>query len=286
MDFMIVCDTPLRLAVLDVDGTLADPENRIRPDVARAVNALLQRDVLVMLATGRTISELQPVFGPCPGLTHLAYSNGACLRGFGPALDSYARTIPLEAAQAVYDRAMAADIMPEVYSRGQVYVAKSRWADRDHYNAAYLSQTLPGSRTVIQDLQLLWENPETMVEKLNLFFHDPRQRAAFEASLQGLGLGVSYTIQGGLEYNNPQATKVGAVSHLCRVLHIPAGQVAALGDSQTDIDLLRWAGVSVAMANGAPEVQQAARFIAPPNSQSGAAWAIENLLLPRCAAAK
>ena len=47
----------LRLVVLDIDGTLTDPAGDITPPVQAAVTALLQRDILVVVATGRNLAE-------------------------------------------------------------------------------------------------------------------------------------------------------------------------------------------------------------------------------------
>lgn len=272
----------LRLVVLDIDGTLTDPAGDITPPVQAAVAALLRRDILVVVATGRNLAEMDQVWDAWPQLTRIAYSNGAAITGMGQPLDDYFQGIPADVARRVYQAAMAADTMPEIYANGKIYVEASRWEKRVYYRAQYLEETTPGSRTPIPSLEAILSQGDPRIEKVNVFFPCGDDRLTFEAANQGIGLRTSHTIQGGLEFNNPKATKVEAVAHICKALSIPAQAVAALGDSQTDMELLQWAGCSFAMGNALPDVQACAKQVAPPNSQDGAVWAIREQILPRC----
>ena len=272
----------LRLVVLDIDGTLTDPAGDITPPVQAAVTALLQRDILVVVATGRNLAEMDQVWEIWPQLTRIVYSNGAAITGMGQPLDGYFQGIPAAVARKVYQAAMAADTMPEIYANGKIYVEASRWEKRVYYRAQYLEETTPGSRTPIPSLEAILSQGDPRIEKVNVFFPCGDHRLTFEAANQGIGLRTSHTIQGGLEFNNPNATKAEAVAHICKALSIPAQAVAALGDSQTDMELLQWAGFSFAMGNALPHVQACAKGVAPANSQDGAAWAIREQILPRC----
>lgn len=272
----------LRLVVLDIDGTLTDPAGDITPPVQAAVTALLQRDILVVVATGRNLAEMDQVWEIWPQLTRIAYSNGAAITGMGQPLDDYFQGIPAAVARKVYQAAMAADTMPEIYANGKIYVEASRWEKRVYYRAQYLEETTPGSRTPIPSLEAILSRADARIEKVNVFFPCDDHRLTFEAANQSIGLRTSHTIQGGLEFNNPKANKAEAVAHICKALSIPAQAVAALGDSQTDMELLQWAGFSFAMGNALPHVQACAKGVAPPNSQDGAVWAIREQILPRC----
>lgn len=177
----------------------------------------------------------------------------------GQPLDDYFQGIPADVARRVYQSAMAADTMPEIYANGKIYVEASRWEKRVYYRAQYLEETTPGSRTPIPSLEAILSQGDPRIEKVNVFFPCGDHRLTFEAANQGIGLRTSHTIQGGLEFNNPKATKAEAVAHICKVLGIPAQAVAALGDSQTDKELLQWAGFSFAMAMPCPMCKLAPR---------------------------
>ena len=52
-----------------------------------------------------------------------------------------------------------------------------------------------------------------------------------------------------------------------------------MGDSESDIEMLRWAGLGIAMRNSPDEVKKAALHIAPSNDEDGVAWAVIKFLL-------
>jgi hydroxymethylpyrimidine pyrophosphatase-like HAD family hydrolase len=61
-------------------------------------------------------------------------------------------------------------------------------------------------------------------------------------------------------------------------LGISLAQTAAFGDADNDADLLRAAGVGVAVANATPACRAAADFIAPHHDADGVAEGIGRVL--------
>ena len=62
-------------------------------------------------------------------------------------------------------------------------------------------------------------------------------------------------------------------------MQLTIDQTMALGDSFNDLSMLGQAGLGVAMGQAPPEVRAVARALTLPNSQDGAALAIERYLL-------
>ena len=75
------------------------------------------------------------------------------------------------------------------------------------------------------------------------------------------------------------ATKEAALALLCRHWAIDPAQVLALGDSESDIGMLRLAGVGVAPGNAQPSVRAAADWVAPDASDAGVAAAVRRFVL-------
>ena len=66
---------------------------------------------------------------------------------------------------------------------------------------------------------------------------------------------------------------------LAETLGLRKDQVMACGDSGNDLEMIRMAGLGVAMANAFPEVKAAADVITLDNNHDGVAAAIETLSL-------
>ena len=74
------------------------------------------------------------------------------------------------------------------------------------------------------------------------------------------------------------ANKRNALMRLCADFQIPAEAVMAVGDSRSDIPMLRWAGVGVAMGNAGADVKAAADYVTAGNGDDGVAQALERFL--------
>jgi hypothetical protein len=70
-----------------------------------------------------------------------------------------------------------------------------------------------------------------------------------------------------------------ALRQVCEALGVPASRVWAFGDSQNGIEMFRFAGTGLAVANATPELEKVAtRVLAHYNAQDAGAREIEQLL--------
>jgi hydroxymethylpyrimidine pyrophosphatase-like HAD family hydrolase len=82
-----------------------------------------------------------------------------------------------------------------------------------------------------------------------------------------------------LEFVAPGVSKGRAVRWLARRLRIPLGATLAIGDQWNDLEMLSEVGHGTAMPTAPTEVLSAARYVAPPVEEEGAAQIIEQLVL-------
>ena len=78
---------------------------------------------------------------------------------------------------------------------------------------------------------------------------------------------------------HPEAEKASGLELVCRELGVEPREAIAMGDSESDLGMLRFAGLGIAMANSPDEVKRSALHIAPTNDQDGVAWAVRKFLL-------
>lgn len=84
-----------------------------------------------------------------------------------------------------------------------------------------------------------------------------------------------------IEVSAAGVTKGSGLADLCAALAIEAGEVVAFGDHLNDLEMLAWAGHSVAVANALPEVTAIADETAPANTDEGVARVVARLLAER-----
>ena len=80
-----------------------------------------------------------------------------------------------------------------------------------------------------------------------------------------------------LEIMNAAATKAKAIQFMEQYLGITADQVIAFGDNFNDLDMLQYAGLSVAMGNAPDAVKQAAKEVTANNNEGGIALVLNRV---------
>jgi len=81
------------------------------------------------------------------------------------------------------------------------------------------------------------------------------------------------------EINSKGVSKGKAVEELAKSLKIDIKEVMCIGDGGNDIEMLKRAGISIAMKNGMEDVKSLANYITEDNNNSGVAKAIEKFIL-------
>ncbi|MBQ1289189.1 MAG: HAD-IIB family hydrolase, partial [Erysipelotrichaceae bacterium] len=72
-----------------------------------------------------------------------------------------------------------------------------------------------------------------------------------------------------------------AIKEIARMYGIDMQNVMAIGDNDNDVEMLKAAGVSVAMGNATDSAKKVADFVTKTNDEDGAVFAIEKLVLDK-----
>jgi HAD superfamily hydrolase (TIGR01484 family) len=246
-----------RMVALDVDGTVVDRDGALPPAMVDAIRRVVASGVPVVLATGRSwhsTRELVDVLGLPPGLT--VASNGAVIVSYPPQEIVQAVTFdPRKVIERV--ESFAPGTLKAVEEIGRGYRLN------DHFPEGDLTGEL-----VVQSPEELGALPVTRV-----ILRDPRRSVdEFVALAQHLGLqGVTYFVgwSAWLDIAPEGVNKATALARVAAELGVRAEDVLAAGDGRNDIEMLRWAGRGVALAEAPPEVQEAADAVSPPFDEGG-----------------
>lgn len=86
---------------------------------------------------------------------------------------------------------------------------------------------------------------------------------------------------GDIDLIAPGIHKANALGKLADHLEIHPEEIAAFGDGGNDLEMLKFAGYSYAMANGQEHIKKAAKFGAPSNDEEGVLEVLEKLIFER-----
>jgi len=266
-----------RLAAFDLDNTLVGRDLAFSPRVRAAVARAQAQGVLVTIATGR---GLWPT-------TQLARELGVkipivCFQG-GLVYDFLAERLIHETR---LDPAVVPAIVRLAEERGWNLEFETPWVvyvrrDIDHAEAIVAMLKTVNVRWVDDFLAELSETPH----KFLLSVPDPALRDGVEADLRAcwdqnlarITIVPSHPLF--VEGIPHGMSKAAGVSWLAAHLGIGREAVMAVGDYNNDVEMLEWAGLGVAMADGSPAALAAADEVVPPQAEDGAAVALEKFVL-------
>lgn len=272
----------IKLAALDVDGTLVKTDLSLSPAVLEAVQSLRDAGIKVAIVTGRNMGELTCLREKLPWLRYFVVSNGALALDAATGERFFQKMLPLEIARAVEREARKYPVMTEVYADDYSFVNLDRWEHSELYTAEFLHHpSLAVGRVPILSVGDFLAERQSDVEKLYISFQNPGDRIELQAYCEQFPVDLVTSIHDGLEVNQQGVEKGAGLAALCRYLGIAPEETAAIGDGMADVAMFRFVGLPIAMENAQDSVRRHAALIAPSNDNDGAVWAIEQIVSTR-----
>ncbi|HEV2637738.1 MAG TPA: HAD-IIB family hydrolase [Actinocrinis sp.] len=261
-----------RLVATDLDGTLLDRDRAITPRTVAALRACAAAGIEVVFVTARPPRTVTPLVDAVGVSATAICSNGAivldCATGQATVVHEFA---------FADGRRLVEQLRPVLPDAGfALESGQESW-----HEAAFRLGTVSGhTARLAADLDEVWERIGRVVK---ILVRSPTLTADEMAAAALAAVTVPAEIshsggQGLLEIAPPGATKSAALAALCAARGVAAAQVAAFGDMPNDLPMLRWAGLSYAVANAHPTVLAAASRVTAAHDEDGVALALEELL--------
>jgi hypothetical protein len=133
--------------------------------------------------------------------------------------------------------------------------------------------------TKVDDIREFYEKNSIPVEKMNLYHSTSEGRDKSKERLQQLNLVLNNAEKTSVEISAIGVTKATGLIKLCEHLGISIEETIAVGDADNDIDILKTAGLSIAMENANDEVKRICDVTVADCDHEGCAEAIEKYLL-------
>ncbi|HIX30716.1 MAG TPA: Cof-type HAD-IIB family hydrolase [Firmicutes bacterium] len=276
----------IRLIGLDLDGTLFNSRKELTAHTCAVLAKAVRRGIHVVPATGRPRVGLPQQLLTIPGIQYAVVTNGAAvcdLRGgkrlFTDCMDSddaaeiLRRTRPLEVVQGAFSGDWG--YMEDIDRR------RIRRLDLVREMQDYLI----ASRKVVDDLAVFARGQKEGIEKIVInFIKDETGAPMWREETENVVRDYpSVTFMSGgignIEIIRRGVGKGTALLRLGERLGVAAEEIMAVGDSENDLDMIRKAGLGVAMANSERAVLDCADYVTASNDEDGAAAAIERFAL-------
>lgn len=264
----------IRMIAFDMDGTVLYNKTEISPKLQRILKEALEQGIYVVPCTGRGLCEMPQTLSAL-GLTHTVTANGALVRDERADQVLYTNLIPWEMAAEIYHELKKINAYVTVHIDGMVYFkGESEAAVRAMYN---LVDYIPAP--VIEDAEKLVREKQEDLEKIYARARTPEEFERVMKIIDGkYPLFYSSSAVGNMEFSALDCSKGTALQWLCHHLGVDPSQLVAFGDGENDKEMLRFAGIGVAMGNGNELCKAAADVVIGNCADDAVADFLEELL--------
>lgn len=272
------------LLAIDLDGTLLDSQHALPPRNRAALHRAHDAGLRIVLCTGRSFTETRAVLG------QIGLDLDATVTVFGALVTDAAtgqtldRTpIPLPAAFAATEwfgqqgfPVLWLTDPNEAGTDGYVLAGPRRhpavdvWIERSACVVENVDRLPTGCAAPLR-ISIIEEND--VLEAVSA-----RLRTAFDGRLTHNVLHAPPYRLSLIEAFAPIVNKWYGIAKLCRRWAVDPRRTVAIGDDVNDVDMIREAGLGVAVANACPPVRQVADRLTDSNDACGVAKVIEELL--------
>lgn len=261
-----------KILVLDIDGTLINPQKKITRCTKNALLKLQKCGTKIVLASGR------PVYGMIPLARELKMQN---YQGYILAFNG-GKIIDCQTNETIFEKSMQQKQICELARKLQNKKVSLITYEKDSLITEtpmdpYVQKEARINKMEIKQVNNFAEYIDFPITKC-LVTGSPKYLERIEAELKQYfmeALSIYRSEPFFLEIMPSNIDKAAALERLLNYIGGSCEEMVAFGDGLNDISMISYAGVGIAMGNAQELVKKAADFVTRSNDEDGIAYAIE-----------
>ena len=271
----------IKMIAFDCDGTLLNDKKEMTAHTRNVLLRVMEQGIEVLPATGRPLTGVPKEVTALPGIRYALTSNGARIVDLKEQKVIYESTMPIHTAKQILDLFSQYDTYREAFIDGVGYSMASELEKAEEYVILpSMARYLKECRIGVQDLYEKLEKEKKQVDKVHALFKNISEKEkAFLQIKEIPNITATGAMENNIEVNALGVNKGIGLLKLGELLGIKREEIMACGDGMNDLEMIREAGLGVAMANAMQEVKDAADFVTDSNEKDGVAKAIEMFAL-------
>jgi Cof subfamily protein (haloacid dehalogenase superfamily) len=278
-------DTGYRMVAIDLDGTLLRRDGTMGERTRLALQAAVGRGITVAICTGRRFRTALPILAELQLAVPVIVHGGQLIKDAGTHETLHHNYLTQELSLGAVKFLKAHGVTPIVYvdlfTEGiDIYLDNER--DGHPFHLKYLEQNRSHCHFVGDVTNIFC--PQTihvgaLADRASLERLDARLEREFGPSIRHLVMNNTNNDGAFLEIMTPGNSKWRALSVLIEKAGLTPEQVICIGDEINDLEMIRHAGLGVAMGNAIPAVKAVAAHVTRTNEEDGVAHVVERFLL-------
>jgi Cof subfamily protein (haloacid dehalogenase superfamily) len=279
-----------KLLVLDVDGTLLTSRHTITRKTMHTINMARKKGLQVTLATGRNYLNAQFIARKLKIALPIISNDGAYIINPRDQSVLFKKKIMEACVTGILEILNQYDLHYVLHHETlNITNRKFNWrrfAGRSKIETIFLKMYEVRSFKIIPSIKIIdYVTSNTLVPfKITVFSDSGSSRQLdtivriFTEEFAGI-IDISNSGYKGFEILPYGMSKAKGLTILEKNLGFDKSEIIAIGDSFNDIEMIKHAGLGIAMGNAAKEIQNSAVFVTTSNDQNGIAYALEKFFL-------
>ena len=248
-----------KIVACDLDGTLLDGEKNISKENWDAIRRITEAGAWFVPSSGRSLGDMPRELIESPYVRFLIHSDGAAVYDKETG-KSIRFSLSREQSDLLMDIVLEYDTVWIVLHDGHT-VMDGATESHEYYRYHNMSREwIDFSDDHYEHIDGFYEYCRSVdgIDMLCPFFHSPAEREECAARLRALGFTVATSDPHNLEIYDPRAGKGNALRHLAEMLEVDMSQTIGVGDSPNDSEMVRAAGLGLAVGNAYEELKRIA----------------------------
>ncbi len=270
----------IKLIALDLDQTTLRTDKSLSERTRQAILAAIRAGIWVVIASGRSFGSLPAAILEVPGIRYAVTSNGSAIYRLPEGERCHEFLMDPSVVGQLLEL-IPRELAMEAFWEGRAYASRCYVEDPARFGATdHAALYVQATRTPVEQIRDFMREHQAELDSVQVVVGDEKIRdelwKKLEQAVPGLYLTSSASTL--LELSQTVGGKRCGLEWLGRTLGIAPEEMMAFGDAQNDIDMIRYAGVGVAMGNGHPALKEAADRVTLTNDEDGVALVIEEYL--------
>lgn len=267
-----------KLMCIDVDGTLVDSNKELPEENKIAIQEAYKAGVKIAIASGRSISAIKEL------LDELGIDGyGVCLNG------AYVKYKDVEISKFIFKKEQI-DMVRKIVEKHNVRAFFSALElnitnkePSDQWLVAIQKSVARQRKLIVstnENLKQNLEKYEDEILKVSIKEEDEELYKIVRLELEALGIfDVAKSDNHYIDVNVKGINKAKGVTDLAKYLDIDLSEVICIGDNENDIEMIKVAGLGIAVKNACKEVLEICNEVTVSNDECGVAKVIYDYIL-------
>lgn len=288
-----------KLIAIDLDGTLLNSYGEVSIENKNAIKKACEQGIYVVLCSGRICNSVENIANEVGANQYLIGGNGTIVYDIANGKTLYNKYMTKDLVLKLIKICEENSIYYSIFAENSI-VASSLKYNVLFYNNENSKKTSE-KKTKINIVQNIYEyikessfnefSKITICDSNKVIFNGIIKKIRENKKIEVLDVAhlSNKKIKNGTEVEeiayyyteitNKNVNKWTAINSLIDYLGIKKEEVMAIGDNANDIEMIKNAGLGVAMGNSAPNVKKCSDIIVETNDENGVAHAIEEFAI-------